>query len=87
MSDDKPCEQCRREVDHLVALDIAITGLRSKARFHRGARVDLIHFVKAARKVARGHRRHRREDHLEQHRAAIRSLAQHLTDHAEGRAA
>jgi hypothetical protein len=78
-----PCPTCRQEVEHLIALNHAITDLRAKHRTHRSVRGVLAHFIDTAGKVARRHRQHR----LDEHRAAIRDLAQHLTDHAEGRAA
>lgn len=82
-----PCPTCRQEVDHLIALNIAITDLRTKARTHRSLRGELTRYIEAARKAARRHRKHRRDEHLDARRAAIVRLAEHLTDHAEGRAA
>jgi hypothetical protein len=77
-----PCATCRHDVLHLVALTRAIDTLRIGARTHHGLRLELIRNVKARRAA-----KQRYADHLAEHRAAIRDLAAHLMDHAEGRAA
>jgi hypothetical protein len=78
-----PCPTCRQEIEHLIALDRAIHDLRAKHRTHRSIHTVLAEHITAAGKAARRHRKHRHDEH----RAAIRSYANHLATHAERRAA
>lgn len=87
MTTPTPCPTCRHEIEHLIALDTAITDLRAKARTHRSLRGVLAHYLDVAGQVARRHRKHREDAHGDERRATIRGLAQHLTEHAERSAA
>lgn len=77
-----PCPTCRLEVEHIVKLEHAIKRLRVLQREHHGLRLNLIRDVKARRKAKK-----RRDENRCEHRTAIRDLAVHLPEHAEGRAA
>lgn len=78
-----PCPTCRHAVVHIERLRQEIEALRPQSRIHRGLRVELVRYVKARRAAKDRHKRHKRDEH----RAAIRTLAVHLSEHAERRAA
>jgi hypothetical protein len=77
------CPTCRIEVEHIIKLELAIKALRPKARAHRGGhRIEYFRNIEARRKA-----KERRTENRCEHRDAIRTLAVHLTEHAERRAA
>lgn len=82
-----PCPTCRHYVIHIHELGQVITALRIGATRHRGLHSRLMNHVRVTRRIRALLDRHRRDDGCDQRRTAIRELADHLTDHAEKRAA
>lgn len=82
-----PCPTCRHYVLHLHELGRTIATLRIGATRHRGLHGRLMNHVAVTRRVRALLAKHRRDDGCDERRAAIRDLAQHLTDHAERSAA
>lgn len=77
-----PCPTCRHYVLHLHELGATIAKLRVAAITHPGLHGRLMHHIEVGRRVKAKYSACRDE-----HRAAIREFATHLTCHAEGKAA